>query len=151
MFYLITEEDGLEKNDAILVNTKLLKILETAMNKNASKIVVKFRFSSENVMNLNFNKDTALNVNQIIDNIVNLPEVSYNNLLIGLTDYQNVQNLNSQQFYLHKFSKIMVNLDSLSIAYMNKTSSYVIVSGKTLEVYEKVPDIYQMIQNKIIS
>lgn len=150
MFYLITEKDGLLSNDAILVNAKYIQLLETAMDKGASKINVRFLFSANNIHEFAFTKDEAFNVNQVIDNMIQLENVRYQNNLIALTDRQNVNNLHSQQFYLHKFSKMMVNLNLIQIAYMNQKGTFVSVDGKLITVSESVQDIYNMIQEKII-
>lgn len=150
MFYLITEEDGLETNDAILVNIKHIHLLETVMDESATKINIKFCFSA-NIEEFSFTKDKAFNVNQVIHKMTQVDEVRYNNNLIALTDSQNVHTLNYQQFYLHKFSKIMVNLELLHFVYMNQIGTFIVVDGRRIAVSESVQEIYEMIQAKIIS
>lgn len=151
MFYLITEEDGLEPNDAILVNAKRIQLLDTAMDKGAAKINIRFHFSANHINEFAFTKDEAFNANQVIHNMTQLDEVRYKNHLIALTDSQNVVNLHSQQFYLHKFSKMMINLDMIYLAYMNEKGTFINVEGKILTVSESVQAIYKMIEEKIIS
>lgn len=154
MFYLIDDKDGVNfPNDYMLVNTKLLKMLEVTIEKNAKNIEMAFCFSSKSSENdvFTIDKDGRFNTNQIMENLSRVTAQKYDNALIVLQDTQNINQLKNHQFYLHKFSNILINLDNICLVYTNVENENIIVTlQKTISIQQTPQQVFDMIQSKVI-
>ena len=142
MFYLIDEKDGL-KSEAILINVKNLKFMETMTQRKSSEVSVAFHFSEDECARFSFDKDSCFNVNDVMRKMEDLEDVTYKSNVICLTDSQNVLSLQNEQFYLHKFSNILMNLDSIQIVYFLHGHFKVITKERNVQVKESPLDIYR--------
>lgn len=149
MFYLIDEKDGL-LDKKFLVNINTLLFLETSTSKSKSDSVeLAFHFVKED-LRFPYKKDNCLNVNALIKTLSEIQEVQYKNKHICLTDIDNFESLKREQFYLHKFSDVLVHLESIFFAYEKDGFTFVLTEQYNLKVKESPEEIFAIIQNKIL-
>lgn len=148
MFYLIDEKDGL-LDKKFLVNINTLLFLETSTSKSDS-VELAFHFLNKEDLRFPYKKDNCLNVNALIKTLSEIPEVQYKNKHICLTDVDNFDSLKREQFYLHKFSDVLVHLESILFAYLKDGSTFILTEYYNFKVKESPEEIFAIIQNKIL-
>lgn len=148
MFYLIDEKDGL-LDKKFLVNINTLLFLETSTSKSDS-VELAFHFLSKEDLRFPYKKDNCLNVNALIKTLSEIQEVQYKNKHIALTDVDNFKSFKRAQFYLHKFSDVLVHLESIFFAYEKDGFTFVLTEHYNLKVKESPEEIFAIIQNKIL-
>lgn len=152
MFYLIDEKDGLTKEQgSILVNANLLKTLESGMSRNGNEINVRFYFFKGDSKCFSFNKDNCFNVNLVMEKLSQLKIENYSHGLMIFKDLENIKVLQNKQFYLHKFSNILVNLNSIGLVHnYEKGGSIVLTPEKKILIQETPEEVFSMINARII-
>lgn len=143
MFYLISEN--------LLVNINTLRVMESVVKKGSSDIELKLFFSNaESDMEIiPFKKDTCFNINHCMEKIALLEPVEYKNKQLVLTDFLNINALKNEQFYLHKFSNILVHLDSVLCVSLIEGATHLITYERNIKITETPKEVFEKIQLKI--
>lgn len=153
MFYLIDEKDGLKKEQgSILVNANLLKTLDSCMSRNGNEINVRFYFFKGDNECFSFNNENCFNVNLVMEKLSQLKVENYSNALMIFKDFENIKALQNKQFYLHKFSNILVNLNSIALVHKyEKGGSIVVTQEKNILIQENPEEVFSMINSRILT
>lgn len=155
MFYLIDDKDGITlPDDYMLVNINLLQMLEVNMEKGGKSLGIEFYFSesSKDSEVFTINKDGDFNTNQIMKNLSQAIPQKYDKNFILLQDSHNINCLQNNQFYLHKFSNILIKLDNIFLIYTNNDKENIIVTAqKRFSIEETPQQVFDIIQSRVIA